>query len=129
MRNFVTWNLSKTGRKMLCADAFVVSFPKSGRTWIRVFYFAYLAKLTGREFSWSSNAFPEFQKIVFTHDRWEHRLLPGWWDFIRGKHLVPPLARRKKKIVLIVRDPRDVVVSLHFHLMKRSHVFRWKPQS
>src|SRR5215467_1526102 len=128
MRDFINWNLSKAGRKMMRADAIVVSFPKSGRTWVRVFYFAYLSKLTGREFSWNSQLFPEFPRVAFTHDRWEHRLLPGWWHFVHGRHLVPPRARREKKIVLMVRDPRDVVVSLHFHLTKRSHVFKWRPQ-
>ena len=128
MRDFVSWNWSKSGRRMMRADAIFVSYPKSGRTWVRVFYHAYLSKLAGREFSWNAAEFPEYPHLFFTHDRWEHRLLPGWWNYIRGKHLVPPQVRREKKIVLMVRDPRDVVVSLHFHLLKRSHVFKWKPQ-
>ena len=113
---------------MARAAAFFVSFPKSGRSWVRVFYFAYLSKLASREFSLDATKFPEYPHLVFTHDRWEHRLLPGWWNFIRGKQLIPLEARRKKKIVLMVRDPRDVTVSLYFHLLKRPHVFRWTPQ-
>jgi len=128
MLDFVSWNWSKSGREMMRADTIFVSFPKSGRTWVRVFYYAYLSRLAGREFSWKAAGFSGYPRVFFTHDRWEHRLLPGWWNFIRGKHLVPPEARRRKKIVLMVRDPRDVVVSLHFHLLKRSHAFKWKPQ-
>lgn len=127
MKDFVHWNLSQAGLKMRRADVFVVSFPKSGRTWLRVFYLAYLAKVSAREFSLNAD-FPSFPKVIFTHDRWEHRLMPGWWQFIRGRHLVPPSARREKKIVLMVRDPRDVAVSLYFHLSKRPHVFEWTPQ-
>jgi len=128
MRDFISWNLSKTGRRMKRADALFVSFPKSGRTWVHFFYNAYLAGLSGKEFSWSGTDFREYPHLFFTHDRWEHRMLPGWWGFIRGKHLIPQTARRQKKIILMVRDPRDVVVSLHFHLLKRPNAFRWTPQ-
>ncbi len=105
-----------------------MSFPKSGRTWVRVFYHTYLAKLSGREFSLDPAAFSEYPQLFFTHDRWEHQLAPGWWNFIRCRHLIPPKARQKKKIILMARDPRDVIVSLYFHLSKRPHVFRWTPQ-
>ena len=128
MRDFITWNISKGSRKLARADAFIVSFPKSGRTWVRVFYYAYLSALAGREFSWNGEGFPGRPKVVFTHDRWQHRLLPGWWNFIRGRHLIPPRLRQERKIVLMVRDPRDVTVSLYFHLSKRAHVFKWAPQ-
>lgn len=127
MRDPVNWNISKAGRKMMRADAFVVSFPKSGRTWVRVFYLNYAAKVLGKAVSLNTDL-AGLPNVIFTHDRWQHRLLPGWWDFIRGRHLVPPPARREKKIVLLVRDPRDVVVSLHFRLTKRSHVFKWPGQ-
>jgi hypothetical protein len=129
MFDFVSWNLSKAGRRMMQADAFFISFPKSGRTWVRVFYFSYLAKLAGKELSFVPADFPGFPQLFFTHDRWEHRRSPGFWGFVRGRYLVPPAARREKKIVLLVRDPRDVVVSLYFHLTKRPQVYRWKPGS
>lgn len=128
MVDFVSWNLSKAGRRMLRSDAFFVSFPKSGRTWVRVFFAAYVARLTGRPFALAPEPAPGVPRLWFTHDRWEHRMVSGWWGFIRGRRLIPPSARRSKKIVLMVRDPRDVVVSLYFHLMKRPNVFGWKQQ-
>jgi hypothetical protein len=127
--DFVRWNLSKKGKTMSSADAFVVSFPKSGRTWLRVFYSSYLSNLLGAEFTLDCAEFAHFPQLTFTHDRWEHRFVPGWWDFIRGRRLIPVSARKQKPIVLLARDPRDVVVSLYFHLAKRPHVFRWKPQT
>jgi hypothetical protein len=114
---------------MMQADAYFISFPKSGRTWVRFFYFSYLAKLAGRKFSLDPADFPGYPRLFFTHDRWEHRRTRGWWKFIRGKHLVPPAGRRKKRIVLLARDPRDVVVSLYFHLVKRPHDYQWKLES
>jgi len=128
MRDFVPCNLSWTGWRGAAETSFFISFPKSGRTWVRVFYFAYLSKLMDREFSLESNDFPGTPTLCFTHERWEHRYVADWWDFIRGTCLVPPRARRHNKIVLMVRDPRDVVVSLHFHLSKRGHAYKWKPQ-
>jgi Sulfotransferase domain len=128
MHDFISWNLSRAGRRMMRADAFFVSVPKSGRTWVRVFYYAYLSNLAGREFSWNAADFPNYPNVVFTHDRWEHQIMPGWWNFIRGKYLVPPQARCEKKIILMVRDPRDIMVSLYFHFLKRPHSFKWKPQ-
>lgn len=114
---------------MMQADAYFISVPKSGRTWVRFFYFSYLAKLAGREFSFDPADFPDYPHLLFTHDRWEHRLATKGWKFIRGKRLVPPAGRRKKRIVLLARDPRDVVVSLYFHLLKRPNEYQWKPES
>jgi len=129
MSNLVRWNFSGKGRRMMQASAFVISYPKSGRTWVRVFYFSYLSALANRPFSLDSANYPEYPHAVFVHDLWEHQRIAGWWDFLRGKYLVPPRARTNKKIVLLVRDPRDVLVSLHFHLSNRTHHVKWQPQS
>jgi hypothetical protein len=128
MNDFVRWNITRSGRRQLSDDIFFVSCPKSGRTWIRVFYGAYLARLTGAEFALVGIRPPQHPSVVFTHDRWDHQRLPGFWNFIRGKHLILPRARREKKIVLLARDPRDVVVSNYFHLTRRPLTFRWRPQ-
>jgi hypothetical protein len=128
MYDFVNWNISCSALRKNKADAFFVSFPKSGRTWVRVFYNSYFANVANLDFSLHGNVIPGMPEVIFTHDRWEHRHLINWWHFVRGRHLIPTKARRTKKIILMVRDPRDVVVSLYFHLSKRPHVFRWKPE-
>jgi Sulfotransferase domain len=129
--NIVPWNLSSRARTFRQADAFVVSFPKSGRTWVRVFLYAYMAAVDGRPFSLESDQFTpgRFPRVLFTHDRFEHRALGNWWSRLRGKHLIPGRDRRTKRIVLLARDPRDVVVSHYFHLARRRHAFRFRPQS
>jgi hypothetical protein len=42
---------------------------------------------------------------------------------LRGRNRVPDRLRREKKIILLVRDPRDVIVSLYFQLSKRQQRF------
>jgi Sulfotransferase domain len=129
--NIVRWNLSSRAGAFRQADAFVVSFPKSGRTWVRVFLHAYMAAVDGRPFSLEFDQFTpgRFPRVFFTHDRFEHHALGNWWSRLRGRHLIPGRDRRTKRVFLLARDPRDVVVSHYFHLSRRRHAFRFRPQS
>jgi alcohol sulfotransferase len=109
----------------------VVSYPKSGRTWFSTLYFHYARHLLGAtELAQESLHMPDrnvaFQRLLaerarggdfpvctFTHlgfsalRRFESEPRP-WPDKV-----TPALAR---PTVLIVRDPRDVVVSHYHHL-------------
>lgn len=114
-------NWAPRGRRYAAADAFVVSIPKSGRTWMRVFLRHHLCASAGTDFRLTGalegcSALPD---VEFTHDRWEHENAARWWDRIRGKYQVPAQARRRTPVVLAVRDLRDVMVSMHVHLRKR----------
>src|SRR5215472_7782543 len=108
--NLVRWNLSRRAPAFRKADAFLVSFPKSGRTWVRVLLHAYMAAVDGRAFSLDVDQLRpgRFPRVLFTHDRFEHRALGNWWSRLHGKHLIPGRDRRTKPVVLLVRDPRDV---------------------
>ena len=119
----VRWNVTSRGKDFARADGFVVSIPKSGRTWLRVLFCAYACKRAGVPVEIGddvlrSNGFPD---VKLTHDEWEHRTT-RLWDRVRGKHVLPP-AERKKPIVLLARDPRDVIVSLYLQLAKREKRF------
>lgn len=118
---FPHWNLSSNARVFDQADALVVSVPKSGRTWLRVFLSRYMVEL--KEHRIGVYAESPVQNIKFTHDIWEDRSSQPWYDKVRGKGLIPMLSRRNKPKVLIVRDPRDLMVSLYFQLTKRSSDF------
>jgi len=119
-------NLSSMARRYARAQGIIVSIPKSGRTWLRVFLHAYCCAVEGRPFTLdedeiSATRIPEF---IFTHDLWEHLKTARFKDSIRGKHLVPRHAIDAKPILLLSRDPRDVIVSLFFQLSKRTRQFR-----
>lgn len=103
------------------ADAIVVSIPKSGRTWLKVFLYSYFCMLHGRSFTVDEKEIfaSTIPKVIFTHDRWEHMVLARFKDRVRGKFLVPAEAAALKPILLLARDPRDVIVSLFFQLTKR----------
>jgi len=118
---FPPWNVSSNAESFHRADAFVVSVPKSGRTWLRVFLSKYLAELQERHKAAYEQS--PVKKIKYTHDLWEHRVTPHWYERIRGKWLIPPSERRKKPKIVMVRDPRDLIVSLYFQLSRRSLEF------
>ena len=100
-------------------DAFVVSFPKCGRTWLRV----QLGRVMEQHFGLEVEDLIEMREIAartpgvpklrFLHPdhperKRPHELSKGRIDFFRFR-----------KVVLLVRDPRDVVVSMYMHRTKR----------
>ena len=115
----------KMDRHREAYDVFLVSVPKCGRTWHRVLLGHYLAKLTGTDVRSAPNvkdlskAAPGLKTMTYTHNGSSpndgfpplHKLVanPREW---RGKH-----------VILVVRDPRDIMVSAYFHEARRKSVF------
>lgn len=102
------------------ADGVVVSYPKSGRTWLRAFLAAYfqraLALGTDQLFGFD-NYFAldrRAPRILFTHD--------DSFDARLDERRLLPLLRRHRPL-LLARDPRDTVVSNYFQ-----NRFRMAPQ-
>ena len=99
------------------ADVLVISFTKSGRTWLRVLISNYYARrfgLSDRELIDGGNFHSEVAavpKVFFAPDT---------------KFPYPELgpteveAEPQQKVVFLVRDPRDVAVSLYFHIKHRA---------
>jgi len=116
------WNLSSRARELSGADLLVLSIPKSGRTWLRTFLSAYFAAKIGRDFALdlTDGRTPGVPRIVYSHDRFEHRTKGNWWDRARGKYLVPACEARNKPVVLLVRDPRDAFISYYVQLTRRN---------
>jgi len=105
--------------KLQRANIVVVSFGKSGRTWLRVMI-SHLFRVMYRlpenavlgfdNFHNLNNAVP---KTFFTHDNYIK-------DYTGDSHTKEPFYR--KRVVLLARDPRDVAVSQFFQWK-----FRIKP--
>jgi len=103
-------------------SCFVVSYPKCGRTWVKVM----LAKALALHFGDSQEDVISPLKVI------KKGRYPG--PIIRFLHLgtdVPPNPQEKKdkrqysryrdkKVVLLVRDPRDVLVSYYFQRTRRA---------
>lgn len=98
-------------RKLALADAVIVSFGKSGRTWLRVM----LSRFYQQRYGLAPSAFigfdnlarenPGIPRLFFTHDNYL-KDFTGNRDNKRDFY--------SKKVVLMVRDPRDTAVSQYF---------------
>ena len=103
-------------KKLAASDAVIASFGKSGRTWVRVMLWRYLARKNGYA-SDSISGFDEFRDrrpgvpvLFFTHDNYLKDYL-GHDDKARVYAGLP--------VVLLVRDPRDTAVSQFFQWKHR----------
>jgi hypothetical protein len=103
-------------KKRDAADVAIVSFGKSGRTWLRVLLWRYLARKNGYA-SDSITGFDEFRDrragvpvLFFTHDNYIK-------DFLG--HDRKTEVYRDLPVVLLVRDPRDTAVSQFFQWKHR----------
>ncbi len=106
--------------KHLRTDAYIVSFPKSGRTWLRVL----IGKALCEKYNLPEAIMLRTEKVTsgagilcttFTHDlssmkdRYEHYRLPT----DKSKYA-------EKKVILLTRDIEDILVSCYFHATRRT---------
>ncbi len=92
-------------------DTFLVSYPKSGNTWARFLLANLIYCEEAMTFSNLEGRIPDVYKVTQN----ELRRVPRPRILKSHEYFDP----RYKKVVYIVRDPRDVVISYyHFHLKK-----------
>ena len=103
-------------RKLEKADCVIISYGKSGRTWLRVMLSRFYQLKHGLS-DYSLIVFdnlharnPDIPRIFFTHDNYL-KDVTGNADSKKDYY--------RKKAVLLVRDPRDVVVSQYFQWKHR----------
>lgn len=103
------------------ADVFLLEYPKCGRTWLRTMIGRAVERSAGirladpSDLRQAARALPGLPAIEVSHDDYP-QLKPA-----------PRIATDKsiyagRRVLLLVRDPRDVVVSLHFQRTRRGEV-------
>ncbi len=105
-------------------DVYILSFPKSGRTWLRVLIGKTLAQLFSVDEKEILNTFQLTRShpipvIQFNHDGTDLQYARSCQNLDSYKKRY-----REKKIILLVREPRDLVVSNYFQATKRENAFK-----
>jgi hypothetical protein len=105
-------------------DTFVISLPKSGRTWHRLMVGYYLARVSGvdpknslkLDYLAKSAGIPP---LAYTHNAssFTEKLPP------RSEAVASPAEWQGKNVLLLTRDNRDVLVSSYFHSRFRDKAF------
>jgi hypothetical protein len=102
----------------------VISYPKSGRTWHKVMLCRYISTAFGNAGSPSieSEAVTTaagLARLSYTHDgaKFSYAIPP------QHRINADPFIWRRRRVLLLVRDPRDVLVSAHAHAVHRSKSF------
>lgn len=118
----IQWNMTPGVNKYKISDALILSVGKSGRTWLRVLLNKYLSLHYDVPFELGD--LRKFNKkvpsLLFSHELWLHFSDASWIQQILGKYIVPDTILFDKKVILLSRDPRDVVVSLYYQKTRRS---------
>ena len=113
------------GKRNRSADTFVLSFPKCGRTWLRILLGKAIADhhgITGVDFGelpQLAEQAPGLPVIRFKHDDNPHFKTPD--ELVRRK-----TEYRDRPVVLLVRDVRDTVVSAYFQMTRREQKYRFE---
>ncbi|MEP7350091.1 MAG: sulfotransferase domain-containing protein [Sphingorhabdus sp.] len=110
-------------------DGFLVSYPKSGRTWLRFALSCYFAKKHKLDFE------PDLRSTFKVHPNFDRSPERGLNAFVgRSADSSLPLIAvshrsydeklfGRRPVIFLVRDPRDVLVSAYFHETRHKHRF------
>jgi len=103
-------------------DVYIVSYPKCGKTWIRVTLLKYLELSGGVEDSEIDGfqiRLPGDKTLKFEHDVGTWVPSPKSIDRLK----INEAKYRGKKVCFVARDPRDVMVSSFYHLKFREKIY------
>jgi hypothetical protein len=95
-------------------DIFLVSYPKSGNTWVKFILLNILVEAGELENDYSfktlDETIPEISRDNLMK-KWKYKAIPR---FIKSHIAYKEIFFKKNRTLLIIRDPRDVMVS-YFH--------------
>ena len=105
-------------------DVLVISFPKAGRTWHRVALCKYLELLFDRPPSQDVDIRKLTRELRLPSVSYNHTGA-NFVDAVGPYHYLNVYQElwRRRKIILLIRDPRDMLVSGYFHAVHRAHSF------
>jgi hypothetical protein len=101
-------------------DAFIISFPNSGRTWLRVL----IGKTLCEKFGFPDDMIFDTYKITSKAEILRTQFIHDYSSIIEGYNYYElPTDKSEyagKKVIFLVRDIKDILVSHYFHASKRS---------
>jgi hypothetical protein len=97
-------------------DIFIISYPKSGRTWHRFMFGNYITRTLGIPITGALKTGKLTSRMTGGLTRYNHNAA-NFIDAIPPQHpiVATPELWSGRKVIFIVRDPRDIVVSCWFH--------------
>jgi len=108
-------------------DVYLISYPKCGRTWLRLMIGRSIARQFGLPededtlfIYWKQRPHPAVPRIVVIHEDRPMLKAPDELESSKARY-------RDKKIIFLARDPRDVIVSSYFEMKKRGRIFGENP--
>lgn len=106
--------LDKNISRYSSSDFIFLSFPKSGRTWIRYFIAKYIELEFQKEFTLEIEEINNIPRIIFTHNYFDNKQ-----DIEEEPEIILQNILKQKEVFIVVRDPRDVAVSYYHQKVNR----------
>lgn len=97
------------------ADAILVSFPKTGRTWLRLLLGTIFC--LEHQLPVSDAALELGPALKACHPAIPNILVNHSYEAARHKNRL--FSRQKRRVILLVREPKDTLVSYYFQLSRR----------
>ena len=111
-------------RNHSAAEAIVLSFPKCGRTWHRVLLGYYVAKHVGADPRRALDLADLCKQAGLRRPLYTHNGSNPTHHLPSSSRVVgSPIEWRGKHVLVLVRDPRDTMVSAFFHVSRRERQF------